>query len=136
MTGMKHLLNGVAIAAALAIAAPVWAQTSPTAPAPAPSGGTDMSSGTTSGTTMKKHRKARAHHTASAMHHTGKKGKAMSSGEMTTEQLNRQELARVTGGAPAPMPDAAPAADTAPAPRHKSGNPKYPPRQKSGNPAY
>ena len=41
---MKHLLNGVAIAAALAIAAPVWAQApmTPSSPPKAPMAGAPM----------------------------------------------------------------------------------------------
>jgi hypothetical protein len=80
---MKHLLNGVAVAAALAIAAPAWAQMntpmSPSAPAAPPAASTEAPAAKSS------------------------------SDNSTTEQLNRQELSRIQTGpapmaAPAPMP--------------------------------
>ena len=84
---MKQLLNGVAITvAALAIAAPAWAQ----APATPPAGASTAPAPTT-----QMHRPVRPHHWT--------KG----SGDATTDQLNREELARIQGGAPmapAPMP--------------------------------
>lgn len=110
---MKHLLTGVAMAAALAIAAPVWAQNTtpggnnptsgsagplapkPAAPAPAapaapakPMAAKPMAA--------KPMAKKPMHHMA--MHHK------MRSGDQMTEQLNAQELQRITGGAPAPAP--------------------------------
>jgi len=84
---MKHLLNGVAIAAALAIAAPAWAQTPMTPKSPAASA------------PMAPMASAPRHKRHMAMHH------GMMS---TTDQLNREELARIQGGGAAPMP--APAA--------------------------
>lgn len=94
---MKHLLNGVAIAAALAIAAPAWAQApmtpsapkAPAAAAPAPAAAAPM-----------KATKAGKHHRM--MRHAARHGKAKGSGDQMTEQLNREELARIQGGAPAP----------------------------------
>ena len=89
---MKHLLTGVAIAAALAIAAPAFAQ-----PAPAP--------------TAPKQMKKKPHwHPTRA--HKMRGGKMMSPGDATTAQLNREELARIQGAAPAmappgPMPNSA-----------------------------
>jgi hypothetical protein len=74
---MKHLLNGVAIAAALAIAAPVWAQTgAPMTPS------------------------SRAPAAAS----TARRGKArMANSDSMANQLNAQELSRAGGGARNPM---------------------------------
>lgn len=121
---MKHLLNGVAIAAALAIAAPVWAQGLPVpggghppnipppsrpaaaapAAAPAPAAGAPMAP--MAGAPMapmagkQKHRRMHRAHMARG----GKMGKMMSSGDMMTDQLNREELARIQGGAPPPPP--------------------------------
>ena len=117
---MKHLLNGVAIAAALAIAAPVWAQApaSPSAPkaAPAPKAAAPMAApmaGAPMAPMAGKQRHKRM------MRHMAKRGPA----ESTTDQLNRQELARIqgpgAGGAAAPaMPSS-----TAPA---SMGGPKQP----------
>ena len=109
---MKHLLTGVAMAAALAIAAPVWAQqnapmtpggNNPTsgsagpfapkaAPAPAPAAAQPMGSKPMAAKPM--HRKS--------MHHVSHRRGHMSEGAQMTEQLNAQELARITGGAAAP----------------------------------
>ena len=89
---MKHLLNGVAIAAALAIAIPAWAQSTPMTPAP-------KAAATAPAAAMpaQKHHAVR-HHTMA--HH----GRMMSrgAGASTTQELNRQELSRIQGGA-APM---------------------------------
>jgi hypothetical protein len=105
---MKHLLNGVTIAAALAIAAPVWAQTgapmSPSAPAAPPA----ASAAPAELMAATPHHRARPHRVArQGMRGTGK---ARADNGMT-EQLNREELSRIqTGGgiapmaAPAPMP--------------------------------
>jgi hypothetical protein len=129
---MKHLLNGVAIAAALAVAGPVWAQTTmtpstppaaapatppkamtppaaaPAAPTkamtpPAPGAGPAMASPGTP-----KHRPM--HHMAMHRH--------WYHGDSITEQLNREELARIQGGG-APPPPPAPGAGAPPPP------PKY-----------
>jgi hypothetical protein len=108
--GMKHLLNGVMIAAAVAIATPALAQAPmtpgapkapPAAAAPAPSAGASMAA------KPMKHRKHRK------MVHRGGKAKA-SAGDKMTEQLNREELARIQGGAAAAP--AAPPAPEKPAP--------------------
>jgi hypothetical protein len=105
---MKHLLTGVAMAAALAIAAPVWAQNAPSTP-----GGNNPTSGSSgpfapkpaappppaAGMPMAKPMAAKKpmhHHMA--MHHR------MSSGDQMTEQLNAQELQRIQGGGMAPAP--------------------------------
>jgi hypothetical protein len=90
---MKHLLNGVAIAAVFALATPAFAQNAPmtpstppkAAPAPAPKAPAPMA-------------KKPVHH---MYRHTA------GAGDKMTEQLNAQELARIQGGAPpasAPMP--------------------------------
>jgi hypothetical protein len=121
---MNHLLNGVAIAAALAIAGPVWAQ-NPSGgnamgmPGPNPGGGglTPYSTGTApapgtaapppaSTSAMPPMHHAQRH--AKAMHafHKHMAAKAALTGD-TTAQLNREELARIQQGAPpapAPMP--------------------------------
>ena len=95
---MKHLLNGLAMAAALAVAAPVWAQTgapmTPMAPA-APPAASSMEPAEPMATT--RHHRARHHRVV--RHSRRGMGKA-SADERTTEQLNRQELSRIQGGAP------------------------------------
>jgi hypothetical protein len=98
---MKHLLTGVAVAAALAIAAPGWAQN---APPPAPA----MPAAPAANSAMPPAHHAVRH--AHAMHHfhKGMAHKAALSGD-TTAQLNREELARLQTGAPASPPMAAPA---------------------------
>ena len=105
---MKHLLNGVAIAAALAIAAPVWAQapSSPSAPkapaapaaaaAPAPAAPAAAAS---AGAPAYKQRHKRVH-----QRYAGRRS-YKGGGDMMTDQLNRDELARIQGGG---MPMAAP----------------------------
>ena len=111
---MKHLLTGVAMATALAIAVPAFAQNAPMTP-----GGNNPTSGSAgpfapkapaamapapAKPAMMKPASAkpmRMHHHAMHHHRMAK----MSGDDMTTEQLNAQELARLTGGgAPAPMP--------------------------------
>jgi hypothetical protein len=122
---MKHLLTGVAMAAALAIAAPVWAQNAPmtpggnnptsgsagpfapkaappATPAPAPTGGA-MNAKPMAAKPMHMHHKAMG---KKSMHHVSHR-RMMGGGDQMTEQLNAQELARITGGggsAPAPRP--------------------------------
>ena len=95
---MKHLLNGVAIAAALAIATPVWAQaptsTAPAAPAAAPAA--PMAGMPAPSAKQRHHRRP--------MRHMARRG-MMRSGEASTQQLNREELSRVQGmSAPPPPP--------------------------------
>jgi len=88
---MKHLLIGATIAAAFAIAAPAWAQ-APTAPAaPSASPATPMAP-------------SQAHHRP--MRHMEHPGHTrMGGGNAVTDQLNREELARIQGGgAVAPPP--------------------------------
>jgi hypothetical protein len=99
---MKHLLNGVAIAAVLAISAPAWAQNTnapmtPAAPAPAkPMAKKPMA--------KKPMHMAMRHHWHHAWHHHWRHH---AGGDAMTEQLNREELARIQGGnmsAPPPPP--------------------------------
>ena len=94
---MKHLLNGVAIAAALAIAAPVGAQTgapmtpSPRAPAAA-------SAAAPAPMATKAHSKRVTHR------RTARRGKArMANSDSRANQLNAQEVSRAGGGARNPM---------------------------------
>jgi hypothetical protein len=102
---MKYLLNGVAIAAALAIAAPVWAQKAPMTPHPsAPHAATHAVK-----PMKKKHHAAALHHRPvrhhmAQRHHMGR-SHATAAGNRMTEQLNREELARIqAGGAGAAPP--------------------------------
>jgi hypothetical protein len=143
--GMKHLLNGVAIAAALAIAGPVWAQ-SPTggnpvgSPGPSPggpgltpySGGAPTAAPTeapTSATPPMHH--AHVMHHAHAMHafHKGMAKRATAAGD-TTAALNREELARIQAGnfsnPPAPPPEegAPPPEEAAPGSSSRIPGPK------------
>jgi hypothetical protein len=92
----KHLLNGVAVVAALAIAAPVWAQTaapmapSPRAPAPAASAAAPAAPA------------AKARHKRVSHHKATRRGMARkTSPDNIANQLNAQELARV-GSSSAP----------------------------------
>ena len=107
---LQHLLNGVAIAAALAIAGPVWAQNNPSSEigmgmsVPKPGGGGNLSrdsGGTptpapapsaTTATPSVPH--AVGHTTAMHAHHKYMASKAALTGA-TTAQLNRGELARI-----------------------------------------
>jgi uncharacterized protein involved in copper resistance len=117
---MKHLLTGVAVAAALAIAAPVWAQNAPMTPggnnptsgsagpfapkaAPAPAAPAAASPAAATPMAAKPMHRRSMHHVSHVSHRRGHMG----GGDQMTEQLNAQELARITGGgapAPAPMP--------------------------------
>jgi hypothetical protein len=82
---MRHLLSGTAIAAALAIATPVSAQT-PTTSAP--------SAAAPAAPAMPTQRHKRV-----PMHHMAK-----NPGNAATDQLNREELARIGGSGAAPPP--------------------------------
>jgi len=114
---MKHLLTGVAMAAALAIAAPAWAQSAPTpggnnptsgsagplapkpAPAPAPAAA-PAKPAMAKPMAAKPMAKKPMHHMAT--HHMAMHRK-MSADDQMTDQLNQQELQRIQGGG-APMP--------------------------------
>jgi len=104
---MKHLLNGVAIAAALAIAAPAWAQ-APAAPA-TPSAAAPMAP---MAPMAGKQRHKRVMHRRMA--------RRAAPAESTTDQLNREELARIQGGGGA---SASPPLSSA-SPYGKGGTPK------------
>ena len=113
---MKHLLNGLAMTAALVIAAPVWAQTgAPMTPA-APPAASSMAPEEPTATT--RHHRARHHR---VVRHSRRGGRAGSE-EGMTEQLNRQELSRIQGGAPGPgMAPAPMPAEGAMGPRPSGG---------------
>jgi hypothetical protein len=101
---MKYLLNGVVVAAALAIAAPVWAQAPAAAPGAAPAAAPPAAGAPMAAKpAMQKHRPMRH---AGGHHKMMKKG----AGDQMTEQLNREELARISGGAAPAMPAAPPQA--------------------------
>ena len=99
---MKHLLNGIAIAAVFAIAAPALAQNAPMTPAAPPAktapAAAPMAAPMKGATAMPKkpmrHRMARR----GMMRQGGGGG-----GDRMTEDLNRQELARLQGGGMAPQ---------------------------------
>jgi hypothetical protein len=134
---MKHLLHGVAVAAVLAIAAPVWAQNpsggnavgtpgpNPGGPPLTPYSGGGAAPAPAANSAMPPEHHARVMH--HFHHHMARK--AALTGD-TTAQLNREELARIQSGnlgnPPAPPgagpmqggtpQEGAPAASTAPTP--------------------
>ena len=101
---MKHLLTGVAVAAALAITAPGWAQNPSggapapaAAPAPAPVQSMNrMPAGGSA--TSERGSGARAHHRRHAVQSAGS-----SSAGSQADQLNRQELSQLQGTNPTTM---------------------------------
>jgi hypothetical protein len=123
-TSMKHLLTGVAMAAALAIAAPVWAQNAPmtpggnnptsgsagpfapkAAPAPAPSAAASADVPAKAAAGRRTNTRKYLHHVVH--HQRGMSGGIRGGGMSQAEQLNAQELQRLQSGAPpamAPMP--------------------------------
>ena len=148
---MKHLLSGVAVAAALLIGAPVWAQ-NPSAgnsmgtPGPNPGGPplTPYSGGAPAPEANSATPPIHPHHAvrhAHAMHafHKHMAAKAALSGD-TTAQLNREELARIQSGnlgnppAPAaPMPGG-PGAPMPPGENPSAGNSMGTPGPNPGGP--
>ena len=106
---MKHLLNGVAIAAVLALATPVLAQNAPMTPstppkaAPAPAPAPAPKAPPPKAPPPMATKKPPMHHMA-MRHHAW--NRPWSEDDKQTEELNRQELARITGGAPPPPPPA------------------------------
>ena len=95
---MKHLLNGVAVAAALAVALPAWAQNAPMSPS-APKAAAPAAT-MPAAAPAKKHRTTRHHATSR---------RSRGSGDSMTQQLNREELSRLQGAAmppPARIPSA------------------------------
>jgi ABC-type nickel/cobalt efflux system permease component RcnA len=138
----KHVLTGVAVIAALALSAPVWAQSANPSggnamglPGPNPGGPglTPYSGGAPrpmaappTSATPPVHRHAHAHHVVSThqmLHAHGPK-----SGTDTTAQLNQAELARLQQGAP-PMPP-----QMAPPPPMPGGNSMGMPGPNAGGP--
>jgi hypothetical protein len=113
---MKHLLNGVALAAALAIAVPAWAQNAPMSPS-APKAAAPAA--TMPAAARQKHRAVRHHATR---HH----GRMARSGDSMTQELNREELSRLQGAPSMPMqrPMASPSPHAGP----MQGQPMAPPR--------
>ena len=141
---MKHLLNGVAIAAALVIAGSAWAQqkevpnpnVNPSGnpmgmPGPNPGGpgltpytGGGYATQPTTSATPPPHP---VHHVRAMHHfHKGMAQKAALSGN-TTAQLNREELARINAGNLSSPPPAAPMPEGPPPPpsQPRSGSSKY-----------
>jgi hypothetical protein len=98
---MKHLLNGVAIAAALAIAAPAWAQApmTPKAAAPAAPKAAAPAAAPTAGAPVAP-MASKQRHKRGGKRMARRGGPAMS----MTDQLNREELARIQGGGPPMAP--------------------------------
>ena len=144
----KHLLNGMAVVAALALSPPVWAQpanpsggNSMGMPGPSPGGPglTPYSTGTPSATTPAatepsstsamppKHRHARAHHVVST--HQLLHAHGPNSLTDTTTQLNQAELARLQQGAAPMVPASRPAA-----PPMQGGNSMGSPGPNAGGP--
>jgi hypothetical protein len=88
---MKYVLSGTAVAAALVIAAPVWAQTAaPMTPSPSAPSATSAPMGSM-GSHMRSHRVKARHH------HATRRGSASAS-DNVANQLNAQEAARNAGG--------------------------------------
>jgi hypothetical protein len=135
---MKHFLNGAAIAAVVAFAAPTWAQNpsggnSMGMPGPSTggpgltpySGGTPPPASTSAMPPMHRH----PHH---VMHATARRKTPPSAGD-TTSALNQQELARIQAGAPPPAPPA-PAPVPAPGVNPSGGNSMGMPGPSTGGP--
>jgi hypothetical protein len=96
---MRQLLNGVAIAAVFALAIPAFAQNAPMTPSSPPPAAPKTTTAP----------KPMHHHMAMTHHHMRRHHMMASEGDQMTEQLNAQELARITGGGgPAPAPAAPP----------------------------
>ena len=112
---MKHLLNGVAIAAALAIAAPAWAQAPMTPKAAAPAAPKAAAPAAPAAGAPMAPMASKQRHKRGMKRMMAKRGGAMS----TTDQLNREELARIQGGGGAAMPP-----PSSQSPYGKMGQPK------------
>ena len=124
---MKHLLNGVAIAAVLVIAGPVWAQQQVPNPGVTPyTGGAAAAQPTTSASPPVHQPLHPAAHTHAMHHfHKGMAAKAAQGGD-TTAALNREELARINAGNLSSPPPAAPMPEGPPPPTQpRSGSSKY-----------
>jgi hypothetical protein len=96
---MKHLLNGVAIAAALAIAAPAWAQAPMTPAAKSAPKAAAPAAAPMAAEPMKPMASKQRHKRGGTKRMAKRGGPAMS----MTDQLNREELARIQAGGAAPM---------------------------------
>jgi hypothetical protein len=101
---MNHLLTGTAFAAALVIAAPVWAQAN--APMTRSSPAVPPSASTAAPMTSK----ARHHQVRMRRHHVTRRGmgRQASPSDNVADQLNAQQLGRA-GGSPPGMPYGRPA---------------------------
>ena len=115
---MKYVLNGVAVAAALTIAAPVWAQTSaapvtPSSPAAPPSASTAVPMEPMASHRMRGHRRTRTSQRTAVRRGAARQGGA---NDNIANQLNSQELSRVGGSTPgmAPAPGTGPGPGMAP----------------------
>src|SRR5579862_671436 len=107
---MKHLLNCVAIAAPLAISAPAWAQAPMTPSSPSKAPAAAPAAGAPAAPMASKQRHKRSSH---RMVRRGRRG-----APSMTDQLNREELARIQGGAQSMPP---PSSES---PYGKAGQPK------------
>ena len=94
---MKHLLNGVAIAAALAIAVPAWAQAPMTPGAPRAPGAAPPAAAAAEPAAPKASKQRHRPMRHAAAKKGGKKARG-GAGNSMTSQLNREELARISGG--------------------------------------
>ncbi len=109
ITGMKHLLNGVAIAAALAVAAPAWAQGGGNpmgTPGPSP-GGPGLTPYSTGAAPPAATSAQPPMHRPSRARSAKKVPPGPGSTTDTAAQLNQAELARLQAGAPPEPPPAA-----------------------------
>src|SRR5690242_9873132 len=97
---MMPLLSSVATVAAIAISAPVWAQsTTPSATPPAAYSDPSPRGDTSSERAAPSHHQARVHHTRT--HHTRTHHNTAAARSGTADQLNQQELATFqAGGSP------------------------------------
>jgi hypothetical protein len=106
---MKHLLNGAAIAAALAIAVPAWAQTqapmTPSAPKAAAEAPSTYAPPVRHAYKQRHKRPARY---AAKRPHKGYARGGSGGGDQMTDQLNREELSRIQGGGGGGPPMGAP----------------------------
>jgi hypothetical protein len=91
---MKYVLSGTAIAAALVIAAPVWAQTPMTPSSRTPAATAPTAAPEAPMATKAHHKRMHQHATAQR----GKKARGASPSDNMANQLNAQEAARNAGG--------------------------------------
>jgi hypothetical protein len=104
---MNHLLTGTAFAAALVIAAPVWAQ------ANAPMARSSSAAPPSASTAAPMASKARHHQVRMRRHHVMRRGmgRQASPSDNVADQLNAQQLGRA-GGPPPGMPYGRPGGST------------------------